>query len=306
MNNDNKIWGYLLHLSFNMWEEYIYPKRPYTGYRPYLELDEAVWNDAINLLAEMGANMLVIDLGDAVLYKSHPEISVKNAWTHEKLQSELKRIRKLGMTPVPKMNFSAAHDTWLKDYSHMVSTDHYYQVCADLIQEVSELFGKPKLFHLGMDEEDVSNQKNYKYSVVRRNDLWWHDFLYLKAQVEKHGARAWIWPDNILWHDAAQFFERMPKSVLMSNWYYSEKFPEDNVRVKSFSDLEAHGYDQVPAACGKYFPKGIEKLVPFCRSHIDDSRLKGFLQTCWRRTTETYRDEIMTGIRELGEVIRKK
>ena len=34
-------------------------------------------------------NMVVIDLGDAVAYKSVPEIAVKNAWTGDKLRREL-------------------------------------------------------------------------------------------------------------------------------------------------------------------------------------------------------------------------
>ena len=94
MNNlgkNNKIWACLLHLSFNMWEEFISPHRPFRGFRPNLELSEALWNDAIDLMAKQGVNMVVIDLGDAVKYESHPEIAVNNAWSTTRLKQELKK-----------------------------------------------------------------------------------------------------------------------------------------------------------------------------------------------------------------------
>ena len=76
---NEKIWACLIHLSFNMWEEYISPHRPFRGYRPDLELSESLWNDAVSKMAREGMNMVVIDLGDAIKYESHPEIAVKNA-----------------------------------------------------------------------------------------------------------------------------------------------------------------------------------------------------------------------------------
>jgi len=97
-------------------------------------------------------NALVLDLGDGVRWDSHPEIAVENAWTPAKLREELDRARELGIEPLPKLNFSTAHDAWLGPYSRMVSTPQYYEVCRDLIDEASELFGRPRLFHLGMDE----------------------------------------------------------------------------------------------------------------------------------------------------------
>ena len=65
--------------------------------------------------------------------------------------SDLKR--QVSFELIPKLNFSACHDIWLKDYSRMLSTPIYYEVCRDVIQEVCEVF-KPRYFHLGMDEED--------------------------------------------------------------------------------------------------------------------------------------------------------
>lgn len=298
---DDKIWACLLHLSFNMWEEYVSPHRPFRGYSPDMRLSESLWNDAITKMASEKMNMVVIDLGNAVKYESHPEIAVNNAWTTTRLQNELQRIRKLGLEPIPKLNFSAGHDTWLGEYSKMVSTEKYYKVCSDLISEVCILFNKPRFFHLGMDEESAEHQSHYNYIVVRQNDAWWKDFYFLVEQVEKQNSRAWIWSDYMLWNHPDQFFKNMPKSVVQSNWYYGESFDTKISYVNAYIDLESHGYDQIPT--GSYHEeneKSILNTVQFCEKNINDSRLLGFLQTFWKPTIEEYRERILKGIELVG------
>lgn len=305
-NKQDKIWGCLLHLSFNMWEEYISPHRPFRGYRPDLRLSESLWSDSIEAMAKEGVNMVVIDLGDAVKYDSHPEIAVNNAWSPERLRKELKKIRDLGMEPIPKLNFSTGHDTWLKEYSRMVSTDEYYKICADLIKDVSSLFDTPRFFHLGMDEESAAHQSYYKYVVVRKNDSWWGDFYFLVGEVEKNGSRAWIWPDYMLWNEPEQFFKNMPKSVVQGNWFYEKLEKTDQKYVKEYIDLNNSRFDQIPT--GSYHdnnPYSIGSTVEFCKKHIDDKHLLGFLQTFWKPTIEENRERILKGIRLLGEAKRK-
>jgi hypothetical protein len=253
-------------------------------------------------MAKQGVNMVVIDLGDAVKYESHPEIAVNNAWSTTRLKQELGKIRALGMEPVPKLNFSAGHDTWLKEYSRMVSTEKYYQVCSDLIQEVSILFDTPLLFHLGMDEEGAGHQKHQKQIVIRKNQAWWNDFLFLVEEVEKNGSRAWIWPDYMLWNEPEQFFKNMPKSVVQGNWFYGEEHDPENKYVKAYLDLDKHGFDQIPTGSYHNYNTGsIGGTVSFTKEHIDDTRLLGFLQTFWRPTIEENRDRIIGGIELLGK-----
>ncbi len=304
---DHKIWACLLHLSFNMWEEYISPHRPFRGYRPELELSRSLWNDATTKMAAEGMNMVVIDLGDAVRYKSHPEIAVDHAWTPSELRKELQRLRKLGLEPIPKLNFSAGHDTWLGEYSRMVSTEKYYEVCSDLISEVCDLFDKPRFFHLGMDEETAGHQSHYNYVVVRQNDLWWGDLYFLSGEVEKQGSRPWIWSDYA-WRHPEKFFKMMPESIVQSNWYYGEQFDPEKlnrdrqVYVKTYIDLDHHGFDQIPT--GSYHDKNensIGNTVRFSKKNIDDSRLLGFLQTFWKPTVEEYRERILKGIELAGK-----
>lgn len=303
---EKKIWAALLHLSFNMWEEYISPHRPFRGYRPYLRVSELLWNDAVKRMATAGLNMVVLDLGDAVKYESYPEISVKNAWSTDRLRSELKKMRELGLEPIPKLNFSAAHDTWMKKYSRMVSTEPYYSFCKNIIAEVIDIFDKPRFFHIGMDEETARNQNYYLYTVVRKYDQWWGDFYFLIGEVQKGGSRPWMWSDY-MWDFPELFFKKMPKSVIQSNWYYGESFDRElngkpNKYVESYIALEDHGYDQIPT--GSFHdnnPKSIGNTVRFCKENIQDERLKGFLQTFWKPTIEEYRELILNGVDLAGD-----
>jgi hypothetical protein len=191
------IWGNLLHVSMNMWEDWRPANHPHPGrlFDPDLRCDDALWNELTQAMADAGMNLVVLDLGDAIRYESHPEIAVNGAWTTERLRSELTRLRGLGLEPIPKLNYGAAHDAWLKDYARMVSTRKYYEVCADLIAEVCALFDTPRLFHLGMDEENLDVQRDYEHVVIRQHDLWWRDLYFLVEQVERAGSRPWIWSD---------------------------------------------------------------------------------------------------------------
>lgn len=115
-------WACLVHLSFNMWCDRETADWPGYGiYKPYLRFDGTLWNDLVEEIARAGVNMVVLDLGDGVQYRSRPEIAVTGAWSREKLRQEIARLRDRGIEPIPKMNFSTAHDAWLREYSRCVS-----------------------------------------------------------------------------------------------------------------------------------------------------------------------------------------
>jgi len=105
---EKNMWCLMLCLSYNMWEDS--PTRPSVSGRKFgltLECDKKVWDEVTELAAKEGCNSILIDVGDGVKYKSHPEIAVEGAWEPEYLREELNRLRGLGLTPYPKVNFSA-------------------------------------------------------------------------------------------------------------------------------------------------------------------------------------------------------
>jgi len=310
LKKEGFIWANLLHLGRNMCCDVplaSFPNTPpelvsYISQADHLRCDEKVWDDVTRQMAAAGMNMAVINIGEGIQLESHPELAVRGSWTPEKTRGKLAELRAMGIEPIPKLNFSATHDIWLKDYSRMVSTPEYYRVCADVIQEVAEIFDHPRFFHLGYDEETAEHQKNYAFCVVRQGELWWHDFLFFVKTVEDLGIRPWIWADYV-WKHEREFVERMPRSVLMSNWYYGKRFGNDpGIYEKAYIVLEKAGFDQIPCSSNWSFPESFPMTVDFCTEHVSDEHLKGFIMAPWKATVEPFRDRIEEAIQIVGEV----
>lgn len=291
------MWAYLIHLSENMWGD---PgsKIRYAHYCPELQTSYEVWRQVIDYLPAQGINTVLIDVGDAMEYESHPEVSIKGAWPKDKLKKELDYIRSLGMTPIPKLNFSAGHDAWLGVYSKMLCTPKYYEVCRDLIMEVAEVFGYPEYFHLGMDEEDAVMQGGLAYIVIRQLDLLWHDMYFFFDVCEKVGARPWVWAGTP-WNEKLrkEYFERMPKSVLQSNFWYNaiRKEPDGSYRrieYETYCMLEREGFDQVPC-CSTFegYQESALETMQLGKEEIHPDRLVGYVTASWvfTRENEQYR-----------------
>ena len=286
--------GNLIHLTMNMWEDredLLRSGKFNRGYTPYMKFNDETWERVRDRMRQKGMNMVLWDLGDGVQYHSHPEIAVEDAWSRARLRDELAKCRAAGLEVIPKLNFSTSHDTWLREYSRMVSTSKYYQVCQDLIEEVVELFDNPRLFHIGMDEEDAVSQRRYHYLVIRQGTLWWDDFNFYVQCVEKCGSAAWCWSDKLLSVDCNEFEANMPKTVVQSNWYYQKDFSleQSNPHAKilqAFVDLDRMGYRQIPAGSNISETANYPLLVEFCKNHITPENLMGFVMTPWREMSE--------------------
>ena len=300
-------WGALLHMGTNMWSDIpVSAWGPFKGEQlklvckaDHLRFDESVWQTLTARMKAAGMNMVVIDLGEALQYESHPELAVKGSWTIERFRKELARLRTLGLEPIPKLNFSTAHDTWLNEYERQVSTPAYYKVCADLIREVCAIFDKPRLFHLGYDEETAGHQSQYSMAIIRQGELWWHDFLFFVKAVESQGVRPWIWSDYY-WNHPEEFLNRMPKSVLQSNWYYGNAFdPENQKYVKTYLDLDKAGFEQMPTGSNWGNDVNFKGTVGFCRKHLAPERLKGFLMAPWFFTLPEWQEKNIQAIEQV-------
>ena len=306
----------LLHLSYNMWGDWKNPKMgPQWCYQPTLRFDEPLWNELLEKMAAAKMNMVVIDVGDALQYKSHPEISIENAWSHEKMRSEIAKMRKMGLEPIPKLNFSACHDMWLGPYARMVSSKPYYQACQDVIAEVIDVFDKPRFFHLGMDEEEVHHQENFLYINSRKYDLWWRDVNFFLEQVGSKKVRPWVWSDYV-WNHADEFYSRMPKHVLQSNWYrepiigpaksvYGGVINKDIKCCQAYIDLDHAGFDQLPTVSNWETTDNIYNTIKFCKENVSAERLKGFFLTPWKITLPVAREKHLEAIEHFGKAIKQ-
>ena len=88
MKNE-KIWSYLIHLSYHMWDDENTPPRSWYAPPRYTENNNVsvkAWDEIVAFLAECKYNMLIVDVGDAIQYESHPEISAPDAWDKDFLK----------------------------------------------------------------------------------------------------------------------------------------------------------------------------------------------------------------------------
>jgi len=305
------MWANLIHLGSNMWGDVPAPDGSSPpGYSPTLRFDTDLWRELVPAMCDAGVTTVVLDLGDAIAYESHPEIAVDGAWTPQQVRREVEQLAAVGLEAIPKLNFSARHDAWLGPYARMVSTPTYYQVCVDLITEIAELFLTPRFFHLGMDEENAVRQHALQFAVMRQHQLWWDDTLFLVDAVRQAGSRPWLWSDYA-WQHPAEYAERMPHDVVQSNWYYGTDFTVDPSRAAwspveeeygyhTYLDLDGAGFTQVPTGSVWSHADSLCRTVDFCTPRLAPDRVLGYLQTPWVLTQAAYRDVHLQAIEQIG------
>ena len=305
-----KRWAMLVYLSTNMWR----------GKDETLLFDEDVWNYILDEAPKAGINTIVLDVGDAIEFGSHPEIAVKGAWTRTKTREEVNRCKERGISLIPKLNFSTAHDYWLGEYARMISTPMYYRVCNDLIKEAYELFWHPEYIHIGMDEENAKCTRGQQLARYRQGELYWHDMRYLIDCVKDTGAKPWIWADPLFDHveDYKKYIR--PDEAVLSPWYYlafreehytspeiwpeyyypyykQEQFvqmglkyvEEDPVFVnirKIMVPLLEEGYQYIP--CASVFNRckyNAMDLLEHFKKNAPDNQILGYMTAPWHKTT---------------------
>jgi hypothetical protein len=301
-----KIRAVMLHMGMNMWCDWRAPGEPVAKGRRYQHdevfFSEEMWNRAVERACKRKYNCIVMDLGEFLRYPSHPEIAAKGAWSADRMREEVRRLRRLGLEPVPSLNFSATHDSWLGEYHRMLSTRIYYQVCSDILKDVAEIFEQPQAINIGFDEEGYNLQKGRGVVMVRQHEMWWHDLYWFVNQVEKLGARAIAFADYGWKHP--EYAKKCPKSLIQQAWYYNQDAqgyeidkmaPEFQRQLKIILELEEAGFDQFPCVTNwmsdrakkaglKNNIENSSKMVEFCRRHIAPERMLGYMMASWTDT----------------------
>ena len=323
------IWSDLVHFGHKMWgdvqesfklerngimtkvltdEEYAAVATPEHQDINRIHFEVPFWQALSAKLRADGCNQILIDVGEFLRYPSHPELALKDSWSPEALKAEVERLKGLGFEVVPKLNFSTCHDAWLGPYMRMVATPKYYEACADLIRDTMEVFGPVRFLHLGFDEEDMpSYHRRNSLLVIRQGDLWWHDLNWFVREVEKYGARAWIWSDYIRRHPVEEFVRRMPKTVVQSPWTYRTEKPSfDDPLIRIFLTLAENGYDVVPCGSNCYgHVDNFPAMAAFCAKNLPKERFKGMLMAPWIKTIAPYRRLHWQASDLIAEAIRR-
>ncbi len=284
-----KIWAYYIPITAHDHNDGNGKRRWWylnEDYKETNDIDYSVWDELVASAAEKRFNTLLVSIGDGIKYESHPEISSPDAVSKEFLKKKLDEARALGLTPVPKLNFSTEHHAWLKDYRRMVSSKPYRQMTVDLIDEVCELFDNPKYFHLGMDEETSLDCEQWREAAIMRGEnLMFEDFGIMFDACRKNGARPWVWSDY-RWINPEIFERRMPRDVVQSNWFYSHfaEYPQGhfyNDAISSYEVLEKLGFDQIPTASTYDCNENPYETFAHIKKTVSDEHLLGFNDAPW-------------------------
>lgn len=314
---NNKMWAVLLHLGSNMWgkkdclppEEERYPSGVY--YRDQLLCEKETWEKVTNFLPSCGINTVLIDMAEGVKLDSHPELAVEGSWTKEEFKAELKRLRGMGLTPLPKYNFSCGHNGWMQDYAYMVGLPEYNKVCRDIVKETLELFDHPAFIHLGLEEEDIGSQQinHYEVMTVRSPKKKIEDALDLFEACKEGGARPWIWMDPLTlecFGGEEMFKGEIPKDVLVSNWYYGHRLSpkqstlKENPRAALYHQIDEWGYEQVPTGSTWSHWQNNELTMRFCKEFVEDKKLLGYMTAPWLMTRERHLYNLLADVHTFG------
>lgn len=310
-----KMWGLLVHLSKNMW----YPIK--TELKEHF--DDDFWNWILEESVKAGINTIILDVGDGIEYATHPEISIKGAWSRNRVRQELKKCREMGLTLIPKLNFATPHDMWLGEYARMISTNTYYRVANDLIKEVYEVFGHPQYIHLGFDEEDARHVRNNELAIYRQGELFWHDLRFLMDCVTDTGAKPFIWGCPLYRHFEEYQAHIGVDDCILSPWaynaikkehwtpvesraeyvaYYNEgdyaklgiKYVEEDPYLVMFREVSpkvvAGGYKIVP--CASVYNRcdyNHMDMIEYFKEMTPDDQFVGFMSAPWCSTVPTER-----------------
>ncbi len=289
----SKINATVIQLGRNMWWDKsgraplpLDESQVWLPYYEKLDKDTACVYKVVEQAAKEGMNTIVLCLGEGLQYDSHPEIAVEGAWSKAELRELLDHIRKLGMDPVPMLNFSAAHDMWLGKYERMVGTERYRVVCADLIKEVCELFDTPKYFHLGMEEETEEPQVTLDFTTIRNQIVFCRDVKFFCDTVRSMGSRPWLYCDayNRFGDD---FAEAVGSDALLSDYHTSYAYYIRATQKKAainkpcrpteLIELAQKGYDIVPMMTSYATFKLPESVVKFVKGNLQADQVKGVL-----------------------------
>ena len=297
---DKKMWAVLMHLGSNMWSSKGYnpsTKDPEDSiYRDELYCQKDIWTKVTAHFPEWHINTLFIDIGEGVILDSHPEIAIKGAWTKSELRSELTRLRGMGVTPLPKFNFSAGHSAWMGDWAYRIGAPEFNRFCKDVIEETIELFDTPEFFHVGLEEEDYESQRNNYIAIVRSPDKKCADANFLFDVITGKGSRPCIWIDTNTvksFGGVERLSDAIPKNVLLQPWYYHRIRDCDSIEdtrickeAKLIRQLTDLGYEVMPTSSTWCWHLNSKETMKFCKKHVPDDSIKGFMTASWVFTHE--------------------
>lgn len=127
-----------------------------------------------HILSSMKFNMVILEMSGSVKLDSHPEACWSDAFSKDDVRDLVRDISSLGLEVVPELNSFGHTSEWLGtepgerekyrlaevvESSETLDTlcpssERTYKMLFDIYDELIPIFGKPRYFHIGMDEAE--------------------------------------------------------------------------------------------------------------------------------------------------------
>jgi len=216
--------GYLLHISHYdpSWCAVKDKEKPF---------DLQVGLEVVDVMAEAGFNLLVMDPKDGVAYGSHPELKRHYTQPMDVLGRLAGHARERGLDVAVKLNFSQSgthrHNHWFAPHNGLFDNDEYWQRAFRIIDELIEAARPKRFFHVGMDEDHDRSVPQYVEAIRT-----------LHEGLSRRHIRTLIWNDSAChWPQAAVHRDKSlaaekhaPKDVTHVIWDYGDTIDIDAFR----------------------------------------------------------------------------
>ena len=121
------------------------------------------WNATTKRFADEGFNAIIIDIADGYAYPTHPEVAAKGAWGSDRLAAELRRLRDMGLEPIPSLDFSSGRCAWA---GKNAETSQARARCVELITDARKAFESPRFFQVIADGRPSEDRESFRAAVI--------------------------------------------------------------------------------------------------------------------------------------------
>ena len=261
----------------------------------------------LRMCAALKFTHAIVEFWGTLRYDCMKELGWENAYTKEEVRPILNEARELGLEIVPMFNHwghaafsremhgkhvvldqNISLATYFSEngWRWAIEKDKVKRLLREARNELIELCGEGKYFHVGCDEAD-----GFTYSGEDMDFIC--DFLNeTSAELKGLGRRAIAWGDMLIHrHERynkgniytchaptpekeAYMLSRLDKNIIIADWQYDAVIPP----VETSITLKNAGFDVLLSPRDKS-----ERVIDVCVDTIKSESLFGFMLTTWHR-----------------------
>ncbi len=262
----------------------------------------------LSIMAELGYNHAIFEVGGRIASRRHPEINRQPGWTDKEIRAFLAFARARGITILPATN-SIGHfrsaprifplggererdgkKVWEEELAMDLSHPQFWEVFLDYLDELTELFGNQKYLCVGTDEFHHAAQV-LEEKLGRPGGEFYPEFLNrVCAAMGKKGIEIAAWHDMMVDRNDPRFrnarnyplgaingfpgvVEKLDPAINIMYWNYG--LPPGG-KYLDLSDLQARGAKKIWVTTF-YSPRAARALF----SQGRDSGVTHFLGSIW-------------------------